>query len=87
MRRHAASHSMAVLITTVTAYLIAYTLRTLIPAWIEALEGVAQGVLTTTSLPMSKEALAVMLIAGLLGIIWGIGFHLAHEDQYEGRTA
>lgn len=81
MRRHAASHGLAVLVTSIAASLLTAIMKDLLPFTIEALEGVARVLVEISSLPITAQALAIILVASGLALVWGIAFHQMHEGQ------
>jgi hypothetical protein len=82
MIRHASSHGLSVLVTTILAAFLIELFKPLIPGILEKFEKVGSALVNTFKIPISAEALSVILVATLFGLIWGIFFRIGTRKRY-----
>ena len=74
MVKHSTSHGFAVLGGTIVASILVELLKPLLPDFFKSFEIISEKVLTFTHLPLSIESMNVLLIATILGLLWGVFF-------------
>lgn len=74
MVKHSTSHGFAVFGGTITAAILVELLKPLLPEYFKSFEEISSKILAFTHLPMSLKSFNVLLIATILGLLWGIFF-------------
>lgn len=74
MIKHSTSHGFAVFGGSITAAIIVEALKPLLPGFFKSFEKISIKILTFTHLPISIESFNVLVIATILGLLWGIFF-------------
>lgn len=81
MIRHASSHGFSVLVCTIMAAFLIEILKPLIPGFISIIEDFSYKLVSLFAIPLPVESLAIILLASLLAILWGIFFKLSYLKQ------
>ena len=81
MKKHAASHGLAVLVCTVTSGVLVKIGRDHYPAAAGKLESVGAFVVENLNLEYSAKAVSTLLLASLLAVVWGVFFYFLHSDK------
>lgn len=83
MKKHAASHGLAVLVCTVSAGLLVKMGHEYYPQIAQQFEKAAQFLVSKFELPYSPEIVSVTILAIFLAAIWGMAFSFMHSDKEE----
>lgn len=83
MKKHGASHGLAVLVCTVTAGILTKIAREYYPQMVQKFENIAAFAVSKLQLSYSPEIVSVLTLAVFLAIIWGIAFSFMHSDKKE----
>lgn len=81
MKKHAASHGLAVLICSIASGLLVRMGDRYYPDIMRTFEGHTHRMLTILDLPYSPRSIATLVIAVGLAVIWGIAFYFMHSDR------
>lgn len=80
MIKHGSSHGLAVLVCTVVSALLVELLGGVFPALHERAIVLCSQLVADFNLPIEPGSLATLLIAVLLGVLWGIAFRYAFKN-------
>jgi len=68
----ALSHGLAIILCMISAaYLLRYLHKSK-PKWLQKIHTASEGVLKTVKLPFTAEHLDIILLAAILGFLWGL---------------
>lgn len=81
MKKHGASHGLAVLVCTITSGLLLNTGYNYYPDLVEKLEFFAQLLVIHFHLVYQTEIVANLILSVILAVIWGIAFACMHSDK------
>ncbi|MFW6101025.1 MAG: hypothetical protein ACOC90_06530 [Bacteroidota bacterium] len=76
MKKHGASHGLAVLVCTVTAGILTKIAREYYPQMVEKFESIAGFVVSKLQLSYPPEIVSVVTLAVFLAVIWGDCFFI-----------
>ena len=76
MLKHASSHGLAVLVTTVASAFLVEILKPEFPEFINSVGVFSKHFVKLLHIPFKPETFTVILIASLLAMVWGIFFKL-----------
>jgi len=76
MVKHASSHGIAVLVTTVSSAFLIELFKPQFPELLKLAEGLSKQITKTFNIPLKPETFTVIIVASLLAGIWGIFFKL-----------
>jgi len=79
MVKHATSHALSVLICTIISAFLIELLRPLFPAIYSKFQILTAYILNKIPIPISPKYFNILLIATVLGILWGIFFKLRFD--------
>lgn len=79
MIKHASSHGLSVFMCTIISAIIIELLKPLLPELFSKFEIYSKKILEFIPLPISPEYFNILLIASVLGILWGIFFKLRFD--------
>lgn len=79
MIKHASSHGLSVFMCTIISAIIIELLKPLLPELFSKFEIYSKKILEFIPLPISSEYFNILLIASVLGILWGIFFKLRFD--------
>ncbi len=80
MKKHGASHGIAVIVSTVLAALIADIVRKHVPLVYSAFNRFSQNLVDLMQLPFDSKYVSIMIFATFLATIWGVAFAFLHSD-------
>ena len=81
MMRHASSHGLAVLICTLASGFIVAMLRTYLPEVLSFFRKLSNLSCDFINLPYPPKHVLLIIIASVMGLIWGIAFSFMHKDK------
>ena len=81
MKKHAASHGLALLVCTVTAGILIKIGRDHYPMLCQRFEELGAFVANKLNLGYSPKAISTVILAVFLAVIWGIAFSFMHSDE------
>ena len=76
MVKHASSHGLSVFVCTIISSFLIELLKPLLPKVFEKVDSYSSIILEYIPLPISGYYLSILILASLLGIIWGRFFKL-----------
>ena len=80
MKKHGASHGIAVLVCTVSAALMADVVRNHNPLIHNSIRRFSEFIAGFLPIPYDPKYIGIVLFAALLATIWGIAFTFVHND-------
>lgn len=80
MIKHGASHGLAVLVCTITSFLLVETFRPLIPNALGWVDSFSLKIICLLQLDVQPAIISVILLGTCLAIFWGIAFKALHKD-------
>ena len=80
MKKHGASHGIAVLVCTVSSALLIDILRKYVPFVYNAVNKFSDFLINILGLSFAPKYVSIVLYASILAIFWGVGFALIHKD-------
>ena len=83
MLKHAASHGLSVFVCTILSSIIVEMLKPLLPNYFIKTVAYTEEVSTFLGISISPEIVNTLLLASLLGVIWGIFFKLRFVNNKE----
>jgi hypothetical protein len=79
MVKHASSHGLSVFMCTIISALIIELFKPLLPDLFAKIESYSNKILEIIPIPISPQYFHILLIATVLGILWGIFFKLRFD--------
>ena len=79
MVKHATSHGLSVFVSTLIAAVIIDLFRPLLPGLFKYFEKYTKLILDYIPLPISLKVFNIIIIASILGVLWGIIFKLRFD--------
>ncbi len=79
MVKHASSHGLSVFMCTIISAIFIELFKPLLPELFAKLEGYSYKILEVVPIPISPQYFNLLLIASVLGILWGIFFKLRFD--------
>ncbi len=76
MVKHASSHGLSVFMCTIISAIIIELFRPLLPDIFAKIESYSNSILEIIPIPISPQYFNILMIASILGIIWGVFFKL-----------
>lgn len=81
MVKHASSHGLSVFMCTIISAIFIELFRPLLPELFAKLESYSHRILEIIPIPISPQYFNMLLIASVLGILWGIFFKLRFDQD------
>ena len=78
MVRHAASHGLSIFVCTIISAIMMEIVKPLLPELFAKFRALSESIIRITHIPLSAEVLNIVLVASILGIIWGIFFKIRY---------
>ncbi len=79
MVKHASSHALSVFMCTIISSVLIELLKPLLPGLFAKFEGYSKKILQVVPIPISPQYFNLLLIATVLGLLWGIFFKLRFD--------
>lgn len=79
MVKHASSHGLSIFMCTIISAIIVELFKPLLPELFAKFENYTQQILNYIPIPIDPKYFNILLIATVLGIIWGIFFKLRFD--------
>lgn len=79
MVKHASSHGLSVFMCTIISAIIIELLKPLLPELFAKFEFYSNKILEIIPIPIAPQYFNILLIASVLGILWGIFFKLRFD--------
>jgi hypothetical protein len=80
MIKHGSSHGLAILVCTILSGLLVKLLQDLFPALHDKARLYFSELVTDWSLPLEPSLVATLIIAVVLGVLWGIAFKFTFKN-------
>jgi hypothetical protein len=81
MVKHASSHALSVFMCTIISAILVELIKPLLPELFAKFESYTQQILSYVPIPVDPKYFNILLIATILGIIWGIFFKLRFDKD------
>lgn len=81
MVKHASSHALSVFMCTIISAILIELIKPLLPELFAKFESYTQRLLNYIPIPVDPKYFNILLIATVLGIIWGIFFKLRFDKD------
>lgn len=81
MRRHAFSHALAALVSSVAAGLLVGEVRRRLPNILDALNVLSFHIVDALNVRVGISSVSTGLLAALLAAVWGAAFAVAHDQR------
>ena len=79
MVKHASSHGLSVFVCTIISVVLVDLFRPFLPGLFIVFENYSQAILSFIPLPITPKLFNIILVASILGILWGIFFKLRFD--------
>lgn len=79
MVKHASSHGLSIFMCTIISAIIVELIKPLLPDLFATFENWSSELLDVVPIPISPQYFNILVIAALLGILWGIFFKLRFD--------
>jgi len=80
MRKHAASHGLAVFVSTIGAGLLIKMGYDYYPAFAGKFDGLAKSAIKYFELDWTPKDVSSLILATVIAALWGIAFSFVHKD-------
>ncbi len=81
MKKHGASHGLAMLVCTVSAALLADIAKTHVPILANVVSKISSYIISLLHLQHAPKYMDILIYATILAVIWGVAFSFMHRDK------